>query len=95
MGFFKPSVATIHLLVATSLVLAACATLPHPEYPSTHPANPAAPTAVVMPTSTALSAYKSFSGTGAREGDATSDAGRRPSAQAEQSGEEGTHEHEH
>lgn len=93
MGFIKPSVATIHLLVGASLVLAACATLPPPEYPSTHPANPAAPAAVAMPTSTALRTYKSFSNTGARESDAASDAGQRPAPQAEQPSEEAAHEH--
>ena len=43
MGFVKPSVAPIASILGASLVLAACATLPPPEYPSNHPANPAAP----------------------------------------------------
>jgi hypothetical protein len=95
MSFIKLSVATINLFLAASLVLVACATLPPAEYPSTHPANPAAPAAVAMPTSTALRSYKSFSGAGPRESDAGSDAGQRPAPQAEQPSEEASREHHH
>ncbi len=93
MGFVKPSVAPIHLFLGASLVLAACATLPPPEYPSTHPANPAAPGAAAAPTSSALRTYKSFSGAGARESDQASTPGESPAPPAEQPIEEGTHEH--
>lgn len=92
MGFAKPSVAPMHLFLGASLVLAACATLPAPEYASTHPANPAAPGAAAAPTSSALRTYKSFSGVGARESDAASTPGQSPAPQAEQPSEEGTHE---
>ncbi len=95
MSFVKPAVALIHIIVGASLVLAACATLPPPEYPSSHPANPAAPDAVAMPTSTALRTYKPFSGADARESDVAPNAGQRPAPQAEQPSEEGAHEHRH
>jgi hypothetical protein len=92
MGFVKPSVAPIHLFLGASLMLAACATLPPPEYPSTHPANPTAPGAAAAPTSSALRTYKSFSGVGARESDAASTPGQSSAPQAEQPSEEGAHE---
>lgn len=93
MGFVKPAVAPVHIAAGASLVLAACATLPTPEYPSTHPANPAAPAAIVTPTSTALRTYKTFSGASAGESEASSTAGQTSVPQGEQPGKEDTDAH--
>lgn len=93
MGLVKRSISTIHLLVGASLVLAACATLPTPEYPSTHPANPAAQAAAAVPTLTSLTSYKAFAGTG--EDEAAPNAGQRPAPLVEQSGQGDAHEHQH
>ena len=77
MRSMTPSVAPMHLIAGVSFVLAACATLPPPEYSSNHPANPEAPAAVAVPSSTTLRTYKSFSSTGTWENDAAPDAARR------------------
>jgi hypothetical protein len=93
MGSVKPAVAPVHIAAGASLVLAACATLPTPEYPSTHPANPAAPAAIVMPTPSTLRTYNPFSGASARESAASSTAGQTSVPQAEQPGKEDTDAH--
>ena len=48
------------LIVGVSLALAACATVPPPEYTSDHPANPAAPEGPELQAPSALAAYRSF-----------------------------------
>ena len=41
-----------------TLLLAGCATVPAPEYPRDHPANPAAAAAPLPPTASVLSTYR-------------------------------------
>jgi hypothetical protein len=88
-------VAPMHLIAGVSFVLAACATLPPPEYPSNHPASPEAPTAVAAPSLTTLRTYKSFSSAGTRDNDAAPHAGPGATPQAEESSGEAAHEHQH
>jgi hypothetical protein len=46
------------LLAGSTLLLAACATIPPPEYSNEHPANPTAESAPVEPASTTLGSYR-------------------------------------
>ena len=95
MGLVKPTVAPICLIAGASLVLAACATLPHLEYPLDHPANPEAPASVAaLPLST-LSTYKSFPSATTQANGAAPNADQGPVPQDEQPSEEGPHEHHH
>lgn len=93
--FIKRSVAPIHWILGASLVLAACATVPPAEYPPDHPANPAAPAAAAMPTSNALTRYRSFADEALPETEPTPSAGQGTGPQPEQPNDEGAHEHHH
>ena len=53
-----------------SVLLAACATTPPPEYSKTHPANPEAPTASAPLAPTSLATYRSFGNDRKPSGDA-------------------------
>lgn len=46
------------LLAGSTLLVAACATIPPPEYSSEHPASPNAESAPVEPASTTLGSYR-------------------------------------
>ena len=46
------------LLAGSTLLLAACATIPPPEYSKEHPANPDAESAPIEPASTTLASYR-------------------------------------
>jgi hypothetical protein len=86
MNFIQRSVAPALWIAGASLVLAACATTPPPEYAEDHPANPAAPATSVPPASNTLATYKAFS-----ETKQNSDASASP--QPEQPPTESGHEH--
>jgi hypothetical protein len=73
-----------------ALLLAGCATVPAPEYPRDHPANPEASAAPMSSTAAVLSTYRAA---GARPGPGQPGASDGP---ANESGEQGhSHEHQH
>ena len=87
------------LLAGSTLLLAACATIPPPEYSNEHPANPNAESVAVEPASTTLASYRSASASskGAQvdqDKPATGRAGHgKRSEKQEQPKEEGGHDH--
>jgi len=56
------------LLAGITLLLAACATIPPPEYSREHPASPDAESAPVEPVSTSLPSYRPASASQKEEG---------------------------
>jgi hypothetical protein len=74
------------LLSGGMLMLAACATIPPPDYPRDHPANPNAEAAAVEPPSTTLISYRPE--TAKSKGDAGSS-----SDSASEHGGNGTQDH--
>jgi hypothetical protein len=73
-------------LVGGMLMLAACATIPPPDYARDHPANPNAEAAVVEPASATLSSYRTENAS--FKGDAGSSSGG-----ASEHGGHGAHDH--
>jgi hypothetical protein len=70
------------LLAGGMLMLAACATIPPPDYARDHPANPNAEAASVEPASTTLSSYR------AESASIKGDAGSSSDSASEHSGHE-------
>jgi len=95
MGVIKRSARLIYWIAGTSFLLAACATVPPPEYPPDHPANPAAPAGGEMRYLSTLATYRSFSGGAGPGTGASADENQGSAPQAEQPSREGPHEHEH
>jgi hypothetical protein len=72
-------------LVGGMLMLAACATIPPPDYARDHPANPNAEAAVVEPASATLSSYRTENASSKGEAESSSDSAS--------DGRHGAHDH--
>jgi hypothetical protein len=87
------------LVAGSTLLLAACATIPPPEYSNEHPANPNAESAPVEPASNTLASYRPATASSKSEQvdqdkPASAHAGHGGDSQKqEQPKEEGGHEH--
>lgn len=73
-----------------SLLLAGCATVPAPEYPRSHPANPEASATPLAPTASVLSTYRAA---GARSDPARPTPSESPAPENAEKGQ--SHEHAH